>query len=109
MPLIEAAICSKTDLLSKKNVLYYKESNNEIFRRYAPYRSRDMGQKPICSLRKMPLTIHRVTTKSFGDMPLQKPRYGRKPDLLSYKNALHYTQSKNEKFPRYAPYSSRDM
>ena len=70
MPLIEAAIWSKTDLLSKKNALHYTQINNETFRRYAPYSCRGMEEKPICSPRRMPFFLHTVTTKRFGDVPL---------------------------------------
>ena len=69
MPLIEAAIGAKADLLSKKNALNYTQCNNKTFRSYAPYRSHDKEDNLNCSTRKMPFTLHRITTKLFEDMP----------------------------------------
>ena len=50
--------------------LHSTQNNNETFRRYAPYTSRDMAEKLICSPRKMPFNIQIERTKFFGDMPL---------------------------------------
>ncbi len=52
LPLIETAICIKS-----KNALHYTQSINESFRKYAPYRRRDMVQKLIISPRNMPFNI----------------------------------------------------
>ena len=41
-----------------------------MIRRYAPYRSRDMAEKLICSPRKMSFNIH-IENDIFGDMPLR--------------------------------------
>ena len=59
--------------------------------------------------KKMPFTIHRVTRKTVDDMPLETPRYGANADFHSKKNALQYTQRKNETILRYAPYRNNNM
>ena len=45
MPHNGDAIWEKPDLLSKKNALHYTQSTNEIFRKYASYRSRVIAKK----------------------------------------------------------------
>ena len=61
----------------------------------------------------MPFTIHRVTTKPVEDMLIETPRYGANADFHSKKNALQYTQRKNETILRYAliekQYGARKM
>ena len=59
--------------------------------------------------KKMPFTIHRVTTKTVDDMPLETPRYEANADFHSKKNALQYTQRKTETILRYAPYRNNNM
>ena len=58
MPLVEAAMRNKFEFLSKENALNYTQSNNETFRRYAPYRRRDTAENLICPPRKMSFIIH---------------------------------------------------
>ena len=57
MRLIETAICIKSLLALHENALHYTQSVNDSFRKYAPYRRRDMVQKLIISPRNMPFNI----------------------------------------------------
>ena len=68
-PLYKPQYGAKADFLSKKNALNYTQYKNKTFRSYAPYRSRDKEENLNCSPRKMPFTLHTITTKRFEDMP----------------------------------------
>ena len=56
--------------MAVNNALHSTQNNNETFRRYAHYTTLYMAGKLICSPRKIPFVIHRLTTKRFVDMPL---------------------------------------